>query len=328
MKRDKVIVVAIDRIFLEYSSEIRCVFKKYFKEVKLVNKYGIPLENKFKSTLVKKLEKFGKVGQKIINTISSKSLNQLKNLDYSLSIGGECFTLNTITNLRKRFPELVSTKYIFDKTNEGYLKEARLKYDEIYTFEKEDAKIHNLKFRTSFFIDEEVRNRREIDCYYLGGLREGKRYLFIEQLKRYCLKNKLKYDFRLFIKKKYIKDAYKDKEILTSEKLSYKENIEKVKDSKVVIELNYYTQKGLTLRTFECLGVETKLITENLDILNYDFYNKNNIFIVQNQKDIEEIPEDFFKTPYQKIPNDIKEKYSLDGFIKDIFFRSEEKNEE
>ncbi|MGL5797842.1 MAG: hypothetical protein ACRCYT_06505, partial [Cetobacterium sp.] len=140
-----------------------------------------------------------------------------------------------------------------------------------------------------------------------------------KKFREYCINNSLKYDFKLFLKRKNLKDIYDIKDILSFQKLTYKENIENVKKSKVVVELNYFTQNGLTLRTFECIGAETKLVTENKDICNYDFYNSDNIYILKDEKDIENIPVSFFEKPYIKIDENIKEKYSLDGFIKEIF---------
>lgn len=73
------------------------------------------------------------------------------------------------------------------------------------------------------------------------------------------------------------------------------------------------------MRTFECLGNRIKLITENKDIVNYDFYDKENIYIIEKKEDIEKIPVEFFKTPYKEIDKDILEKYSFRGFVKEIF---------
>ncbi|MGL5376966.1 MAG: hypothetical protein ACRDAT_01505, partial [Cetobacterium sp.] len=63
------IIVAVDRIFIDYTLEIKKTFQKYFSEVQLVNKYGIPLENKITIKAIKKLEKLGKIGEKTIEII-------------------------------------------------------------------------------------------------------------------------------------------------------------------------------------------------------------------------------------------------------------------
>lgn len=92
-----------------------------------------------------------------------------------------------------------------------------------------------------------------------------------------------------------------------------------MKNSKVVLDISYKNQLGLTLRCFEALATETKIITDNLDIKNYDFYNPNNIFCIENIGEIENIPDSFFESEYQKIDEDIVNRYSVRGFLKEIF---------
>lgn len=316
--KDKKLVIAIDRIFSECYIDIEKKLLKEFKEVLIVNKNGVSVKKDIINNVIKKLEKIGTLGKKISNLLINKEIEKIKNYDYLLSIGGECFSKENIDKIRKNSESLSCIKYIFDKTGEDYIKDAQIKYDKIYTFEKGDAKEFNLKFRPSFFIDDSKEKIKDIDCYYLGALREQKRYDFIENFKKYCLENKLSYDFKLFIKKKYLNDNYNDKKILTFEKVKYKENLCRVKKAKVVIELNYYTQKGLTLRTFECLASETKLITENKDIINYDFYNPKNIFVIDSIDDIEKIPKSFFELPYEKVDKKVIDRYSIEGFVKEV----------
>jgi len=62
--------------------------------------------------------------------------------------------------------------------------------------------------------------------------------------------------------------------------------------------------------------LEKKLITTNKDIVNYDFYNPNNIFVWDNIKT--EIPNDFLTTPYQPLSIPIFEKYSIKKWVKTI----------
>ena len=48
----------------------------------------------------------------------------------------------------------------------------------------------------------------------------------------------------------------------------------------------------------------------------YDFYNPKNIYIYDGEFDFEN---EFFKSDYEELPKDIYEKYSLRGFLKQIF---------
>jgi hypothetical protein len=65
------------------------------------------------------------------------------------------------------------------------------------------------------------------------------------------------------------------------------------------------------------MGLQKKLITTNSDIKNYDFYNPNNILIIDIKRP--EIPKAFFENEYEKLPEDIYNKYTLSGWIKNVF---------
>lgn len=56
--------------------------------------------------------------------------------------------------------------------------------------------------------------------------------------------------------------------------------------SKAQIEIQHPSQKGLTTRAFESLGTKTKLITTNPAIRQYDFYNSNNILIIDRNNPV------------------------------------------
>ena len=65
------------------------------------------------------------------------------------------------------------------------------------------------------------------------------------------------------------------------------------------------------MRTFEALSLGIKIVTTNKDIVNYDFYNPQNIFIVEDENTL--IPEDFFDTPFD---NSFSMKgYSINQFV-------------
>ena len=49
---------------------------------------------------------------------------------------------------------------------------------------------------------------------------------------------------------------------------------------------------------------------------NYDFYNPKNIYIYDSEFDF---TDEFFTYEYQELPEEIYQKYSLRGFLKQIF---------
>ena len=71
---------------------------------------------------------------------------------------------------------------------------------------------------------------------------------------------------------------------------------------------------GLTMRTIELLGLQKKIITTNIDIVNYDFYNPVNILIID--RDSPKINKEFFTTPFTPIPQEIVSKYIISNWLK------------
>ena len=90
---------------------------------------------------------------------------------------------------------------------------------------------------------------------------------------------------------------------LIDRNISY-ENVLKLNNlSKAIVEINQSQQNGLTVRALEALFTEKKLITNNLDIINMDFYNKNNIFIIGH--DSLNLLRKFIDSDYETIPKSI-----------------------
>ena len=90
-----------------------------------------------------------------------------------------------------------------------------------------------------------------------------------------------------------------------------------VKKTNIILDVNDRKQQGLTIRTLETLLAGKKMITTNKDIVNYDFYNRNNICVI-DRKNIT-IPISFFDNEYENIDKEILYKYSVKGWIDDVF---------
>ncbi|WP_027128197.1 hypothetical protein [Fusobacterium perfoetens] len=214
--------------------------------------------------------------------------------------------------------------FLWDKLEYSYWENKVKYFDYIFSYDRIEAKKNNFIFRPTFFINECLNNlpkEKEYSLCYVGALRDKKRYEYIKNLKNYLERNNLKFFLKLYVDKnteKYLPKNY-DKNLIINKRISYLENIDILKKSKVVLDMKYQNQNGLTLRVYEVLATNTKIITDNEDIKNYDFYNKNNIKIIKNIDDIENIPVEFFKIPAIEIDKKIKDRYSVKGFIDEIF---------
>jgi len=89
------------------------------------------------------------------------------------------------------------------------------------------------------------------------------------------------------------------------------------KNTKVILDLQRNNQMGLSFRIFEAMALEKKFITDNENIKNYGFYNPHNILILN--EDFSNIEKSFFETPYQKLPEEIYDRYTLDSWVNTVF---------
>lgn len=89
-----------------------------------------------------------------------------------------------------------------------------------------------------------------------------------------------------------------------------------IKESNTVFDIPHNKQTGLTMRTIETLGAKRKLITTNKQISRYDFYDENNIMIL-NDDNFEEVSS-FLKHEYRDLPEPIYMKYSLSSWVTNV----------
>jgi hypothetical protein len=105
--------------------------------------------------------------------------------------------------------------------------------------------------------------------------------------------------------------------IFTEERQNQQQVHQEINKSKTVLDLLRDEQAGLSFRIFEALGFQKKIITSNKYVQEFDFYNPENILIIDPENP--DIPKSFFETPYVPIPQEIYRKYSLEGWVEDVF---------
>ena len=93
-------------------------------------------------------------------------------------------------------------------------------------------------------------------------------------------------------------------------------SIQCLASSDFILDISQEKQTGLTIRTFEALGLKKRLLTTNADVVNYDFFNPNNIFIFDRAHP--HISEDFLSGKYEEIPNQIYEKYYVENWVDEL----------
>lgn len=203
-------------------------------------------------------------------------------------------------------------------------------FDIIYSFDKSDSqKYAEIKFRPLFFLNEykDIADYHEFE-YDLAfvGTAHSDRFFLIQKIREQIEANRLisywflyLQNWKLFFWNKLNNRSFKYARFsdFHYKALSKKEIFDLIKKTKIILDIQHPNQVGLTMRTIEILGAKRKLITTNGDVKNYDFYSPRNILVI-NRND-PQIPIDFYFSEYESVNEELYFKYSLDGWLKDIF---------
>lgn len=243
--------------------------------------------------------------------------------DYVLFIDCEMPTINVLEECRTAFPTAVFCLHLWDSLENLKGVVEKLKhFDRVSSFDRKDAKQYGLVFRPLFFSDEYRMSVREdcvFDLSFIGTIHSD-RYKIISDLQKST--NMYIYPY---LQSKYIYHLYKlTKPEFRSTKLSdfkymkadSKLITDTVNKSKAVLDIQHPKQTGLTMRTIEMLGMRKKIVTTNDDIVNYDFYNENNIYIINRKRP--RVPSSFYNLEYAHIDDNIYESYSIERWIVDV----------
>lgn len=326
MKTSKTILFFCNDFF-NYREEIYIKLKEYGYNVLLFN------ERPSNKALVKFVLRFFPHFSKIITyPYYKKILKKIKNeikIDIVFFIKCEIAPMFFLRKLKKDFnPKFIL--YLWDSINHTPDYKTKLKFfDEIFSFDKVDCqKYKKIQFVPLFYLDTyqgREQNKNIYDFCFVGTIHSDRLKLLTE-IKSICEKNDLKYYYYMFLPTKWAYYFYKIKQYkifkgykindFKYERLSSKEVANLYSKSKIIIDAEKNNQNGLTIRTFEVLASEKKLITTNISIKEYDFYLEDNIYVIENE--INEIPKSFFLNKFIKIDESFINEYSLDKWIQKV----------
>jgi len=247
-------------------------------------------------------------------------LDQIKNLghqDKILVIKAEFLSIKTIKKLKKNTSQLIAFY------NDNIQRCPRIKvvypyFDINYSFERKDVLKYNFNFITNYIYHKHLKQKpdlntkTEFEVFNISSL--GKRNTSLEKIALALDMIKANYRIILVGKKEYIP---KGNIIYQSEKIDIEGVNDNISKSRTLLDVHREGQSGLTFRVMDSLAFHKKLITTNPDIVNYDFYNPNNILVVNTEK--VEISKAFFETTYESIPQKIYDRYTINNWVKTVF---------
>ncbi len=86
--------------------------------------------------------------------------------------------------------------------------------------------------------------------------------------------------------------------------------------TRIAVDIERSVQSGFTIRTIEMLGASKKLITTNPRVVRADFYDPNNVAVIDRYEP--RLEDDFLRKPYRHIPEAMLDRYSLSGWLNEV----------
>lgn len=328
-------MIYLNQSFFGYEKEIIKEMKKRFETYELRKDLNV-VEKYF--TILLKLFLSKEIGNKVIDKIICKKLEkQIKKLnsefDYTLFCIADYHLSNNQLNLIKRKLKIKSSiLYLWDDMERVLKWESEKKpykflkykneFNRIYSFDESDCKKFDFIYRPTFYSKnlEKINNIKlniNFDYMFVGQY-SRERYLKIQKISKilkgrhyiyFC--DRIDNFFKLYLKIKNIHFR----------KLAKSEYNKKMLESNIIIDLVNSRQKGVTQRTLDSIYLEKKIITDLKEVEKYDFYNKNNIFIIKDFNSINKKKiQNFLISDYISIDKKIVENYSIENWMNSFEF--------
>ena len=250
------------------------------------------------------------------------------NFDYLFLVNPETIDIEKISGIKKHHPRIIVLTYMWDsiKNKKGSLSLLPLS-DKFFTFDSEDCLIDSkIRFLPLFYSRdyEELANNNEefsYDLAFVGSLHSD-RYSMVKSLSKEKL-SVFSYFYSpsrvLFFFQKMFLSNFRcvSRREVSFNSISTSEIVSIISRSRIVIDIEHPSQKGLTMRTLEVLGARKKLVTTNGNVKKYDFYDSANIHVVDRSSP--SLCVEFLEQEYKDLDPEIHNKYSLRSWLFNIF---------
>ncbi len=252
--------------------------------------------------------------------------------DYILIVRGEAISQSMLRKLRLTQPQARLCLYLWDSMH--YNPNARNilnEFDCAFSFDRSDVENNSrLEFLPLFYGRDFDRSAawtgpHTYDACFIGTIHTD-RYKVLEKIlddlksreRRvfvFCYyPSRILYRLRAFIDPGFRRFG---KKYVSFVGMKLSDVVDKIADSKAVIDVNRPDQLGLTMRSLEAVGAQRKLITTNADIVNYDIYNPNAVLVVDRSHPY--IDDVFLTENSLPFSSEIRDRYSVSAWVDRIF---------
>lgn len=246
------------------------------------------------------------------NEVILNEIRDIQSIDAAIYIKADFLSPATIQAINRKARRSV---FIISDSINRYPKTKKILslFDKVFSFEKKDCQKYHLNFKTNFIYNtvDHVPSAYKYKVFNISSY--DKRFPVLEKIAKALYRMKINSKIIVFKPRKK-SEPYLE---FVSTPLSISKIHTFMEESEIMLDVSRAGQQGLSFRVFESMGLKKKLITTNTDVVTYDFYNPENIFVITDINDIQ-IPESFFSTPYVDIPKNISDKYLIDNWVDEL----------
>ena len=284
----------------------------------------------FDSPLMTAITRFG---TKLIIGSATRLYRQMlkqigwSNCDMVLVVSGQTVSKEFLIELRTAYPSAKFILYMFDSTHNRSAVVSKLTlFDHCFTFDVDDSKKYGIKFRPLFSTSGFERPAQSTFNYHMSfiGTAHTDRYAVISKVAENMTPARQCYWY-LFLQAPWVFYAYKITnpafkhariDTFRFTPLSKSQVQEIFFKSFSILDVEHPQQTGLTMRTFETIGANKKLVTTNQRIREYDFFDSQNICVIDREHP--KLSEDFFNFPYKPLNESLYDKYRLSSWTEEV----------
>lgn len=199
------------------------------------------------------------------------------------------FGLSYLKKMEKRKDVRLILLYLdpLSAVPEFYLKFIKkMNFDMIYSFDEEDCEKYGWKYTTSLYSMNEIPNNNspEYDVFYIG-LDKGRAQL-LDKIYKKLVDNNVKCNFLIVSETGKSYDNGKGLCYL-NHRVSYDEVLSGISNAKVILEVVQEGQTGMTMRPYEAIFYNRKLLTNNPKIKEMDFFRQDYMNYFSSEKDLD-----------------------------------------
>lgn len=190
-------------------------------------------------------------------------------------------------------------------------------FDKMFSFDENDVKKYNFNHITNYIYlpKKEIISGKKYKQQAFIVISSDERLSTLNRIAQQLDGNKISHKFIVKASRRpaglHDTIQFSEKEIWNDELLGL------LDESEVFLDLIRHNHNGLSFRVFEALAFQRKFITTNASIKNYDFYNPENILVIDEENP--EIDPAFFEGEYKPLDEAIYNKYTIKHWVNTVF---------